>query len=398
MKSRHTCRACNERKTFALYLDTKTGEYLPEQYGKCNRADKCGYHLSPYHDGYSQTMWEQEKGNRSEFLNNWKTTNLQPHAKPISFISFEIFKQNLKSYKQNNFVKFLIDLFGNEIAAGLISKYFIGTSKHWPGATIFWQIDVTGKIRSGKIMLYSLTTGKRVKEPFSHFTWVHSAIKQPEFQLKQCFYGEHLLKGNKKPVAIVESEKTAIIASVYFPQFIWIAAGSLNGLNVEKCEVLKDRDVVLYSDLSKPKPDKPTAFEVWTIKAKELSNIGRFIVNDLLECKADEAQRIEGSDLADYLIKFDYKKFIEAENAPVLKTEDINFLKGTTETGKEFDNLIIAWVKTKQGENYELLFSREGNYLPFGEQKEIVKELEMYFNKVFKPIMFDGDSYYCNTF
>ncbi|MEO8853521.1 MAG: DUF6371 domain-containing protein [Ginsengibacter sp.] len=404
MKSRYTCPACNGRKTFARYLDTKTGEHLPEQYGKCNRADKCGYHLNPYHDGYSQTIWEQEKGNHSEFPKDWKPTQPQPKpqppAKPVSFILLDSLKQSLKAYEQNNFVKFLIDLFGIEITTKLVSKYFIGTSKHWPGATIFWQIDITGTIRSGKIMLYSPTTGKRVKEPFNHIAWVHTAINEPEFNLQQCFYGEHLLKGNTKPVAIVESEKTAIIASLYFPKFVWIAAGNLHSLNAEKCEALRGRQVVLYPDLSKPQPGKPTAFEKWSEKARELSNITRFFVNDLLERKAGETQKIVGGDFADYLVKFDYRKFIEPDpvRMPALKMEDILLIPTETHTGKEFDNLIIAWIKTKQGKNYELLFNKYENWLPYGENKEAVTKLERFFNKVFKPLQFENEIYHSHIF
>ena len=393
------CPDCLKR-TFVKYIDSTTGEYLPDHYGRCDREMKCNYHLNPYKDGYSQMIWEQQKG---EYKADWKPKppqpKPQPPAKPVSFIPLEQFKQSLKGYEVNNFVKYLIDLFGTEITGKLVSKYYIGTSKHWPGANIFWQIDITGTIRSGKIMLYSPTTGKRVKEPFNHIAWVHTALKQPEFNLQQCFFGEHLLKGNTKPVAIAESEKTAIIASVYFPQFIWIAAGNLHGLNAEKCEVLRGRQVVLYPDLSKPKPGNPTAFEVWSAKAKELSNIARFYVNDLLEKKAGEGQRITGSDLADYLIKFDYKKFIEPdpEQIPVLRLEDI-LLQGTTHTGKIFDNLIIAWVKTKQGNNYELLFNKDENCLPFGEKKEAVKQLSRFFNKVFKPLQFENEIYYSHIF
>jgi hypothetical protein len=76
----------------------------------------------------------------------------------------------------------------------------------------------------------------------------------------------------------VESEKTAIIASVYFPQFIWLAAGSKDGLNAHKCKVLQDRKVLFYPDLN--------AFDLWTNKAKELSHITTFSVSDLLERKA----------------------------------------------------------------------------------------------------------------
>ena len=64
-------------------------------------------------------------------------------------------------------------------------------------------------------MLYSPKTGKRSKEPYHAPNWVHKVLNLPEFSLQQCFFGEHLLKGNTKPVAICESEKTAIIASVY---------------------------------------------------------------------------------------------------------------------------------------------------------------------------------------
>lgn len=317
MSSRYTCPGpdCNKRKVFVRYIDNNTGEHLPEQYGKCNRLDKCGYHLSPYHDGHSQMIYEKERG---EYKENWEPTKSHiktpPPTNPISFIPSDLFKKSLQSYEENNFVKFLVQLFGNDIATGLISKYFIGTSKHWPGANIFWQIDIEGMIRSGKIMLYNPITGKRKK----YFTWVHSVIKLPGFELRQVFYGEHLLKNKIDPVAIVESEKTAIIASVYFPQFIWIAASGVDGLSAEKCQVLKDRQVILYPDLSRPKPGNPTAFEKWVSKVQELNTIANFTVNDLLERKASEAQRIEGCDLADFLINFDYKEFLP-KKAEVIK-------------------------------------------------------------------------------
>ena len=78
-------------------------------------------------------------------------------------------------------------------------------------------------------MLYNAHSGKRVKEPFSHITWAHKVLNLHNFSLKQCFFGEHLLN-EYKPIAIVESEKTAIIASAYIPKFNWIAVGSLNNL------------------------------------------------------------------------------------------------------------------------------------------------------------------------
>lgn len=296
--TRYFCPGCNHRdKTFVRYIDTQTGEHVAPTVGRCNREINCGYHYTPkqyFQDNNISFDTLQAKPYN-------KPNAVAPQQKPFSFIPVEVFKASLQSHEPNHFIKFLLDLFGVKVARDLISRYFIATSTHWKGTTIFWQIDIAGKVRTGKIMLYSPTTGKRVKEPFNHITWVHKVLKMLEFELKQCLFGEHLLQDKTKPVAIVESEKTAIIASVYFPQFIWLAVGSLNNLNAEKCKVIAGRKVTLFPDLN--------GFEKWNIKAKELSHLASFNVSDLLERKATEAERKQGFDLADYLIKFDYREF-----------------------------------------------------------------------------------------
>lgn len=40
------CPAC-QKKTFVLYVDAVTGNYLPEQYGKCDRESNCGFFQLP---------------------------------------------------------------------------------------------------------------------------------------------------------------------------------------------------------------------------------------------------------------------------------------------------------------------------------------------------------------
>lgn len=302
MNTRYRCPTCQQRdKTFSLYIDTETGEHIHPTVGRCNRESNCGYHYTPkqyFQDNPSRPVTPPLHCIAVNFSKS--KTN-----KPVTFIPVDVFKASLKAHEENHFVKFLINLFGVEVASYLISRYFIATSKHWSGATVFWQIDIQGKIRTGKIMLYNPTTGKRIKEPFQHISWVHTALKQPEFELRQCLFGEHLLIEKTKPVAIVESEKTAIIASVYLPQFIWVAVGSLTNLNAEKCSVLKGRTVTLFPDLN--------GFEKWSSRAKELSHIVNFTVSDLLECKATEAEKKQGLDLADYLIRFDFREFIQPE-------------------------------------------------------------------------------------
>lgn len=298
MNSRYGCPNCEKDKTFSQYIDTETGEQIHPSVGRCNRESNCGYHYTP-------KQYFQDN-NISFYTPQPKAYNLRPvtaQPKPVSFISVEVFKASLNptAFETNHFVQFLVNLFGVEVASELVSRYFIASSKHWNGASVFWQIDTQGKVRTGKIMLYSPTTGKRVKEPFTHISWAHKAIKQPKFELKQCLFGEHLLIDKTKPVAVVESEKTAVIANAYLPQFIWVAVGSLTNLNAEKCSILKGRTVTLFPDLN--------GFEKWSSKAKELSHLTIFTVSDLLERKATEAERKQGFDLADYLIKYNYKEF-----------------------------------------------------------------------------------------
>jgi len=49
----------------------------------------------------------------------------------------------------------------------------------------------------------------------------------------------------------------ALPASEY-PIILWLASGNLNGLSIEKCQVLKGRDIMIFPDLG--------AFENWSLK------------------------------------------------------------------------------------------------------------------------------------
>ena len=296
IKTRYRCPSCNHKAVFTHYIDTNTGEHIHPSVGICERLNNCGYHYPP-------KQYFQENGIVVD-------KSYQPTFKPkpilkrkAIFIPEEIFTSTLAKsiFDNNHFIKYLIKLFGLEITKELIDKYLIGNSTHWNGATIFWQVDALGRVRAGKIMLYDPVTGKRVKSPYKHINWAHRVLNLEDFELKQCLFGEHLLKDNEKPVAIVESEKTAIIASAYFPNFTWLASGSRNNLNAEICSVLKGRKITLFPDLD--------CFKKWDEKAKALEHIASFTVSDLLERKASSFERNQGLDLADYLIRFDINQF-----------------------------------------------------------------------------------------
>ncbi len=292
------CPQCNKRE-FKRYVDGETGEYLPEHVGRCNRESNCGYHYTPkqfFNDNPINKTLEVGKPLYKAF----PTSNIIQDA--FSTIPLSIFEKSLSHYERNYFAYYLKGLFHDDLAMQLVNRFHIGTSKHWQGATVFWQIDILGNIRAGKIMLYDGFTGKRRKDNTGkkYINWAHTSLNLPDFHLSQCFFGEHQLKVEPldKTIAIVEGEKTAVLMTALMPECIWLATGGLHNLKADKCKTLVKRKVILFPDLN--------AYDKWKAKEAELSTVGcQVIVSDLLERFATPDDKIEGYDLADYFIKPD---------------------------------------------------------------------------------------------
>ncbi|MDB5159627.1 MAG: hypothetical protein JWR50_4334 [Mucilaginibacter sp.] len=288
-KSRYSCPDCEAPKKFTRYIDTETNLHLADHVGKCDREESCGYHFTP------KQFFEAHPKNFK--LPQPRKIKPAPVLLRPGFIPKKLYQKSLKHYEKNDFVEYLSGLFDRKTLDNLIEDYHIGTAKHWPHATIFWQVDRKANVRTGKIMLYDPYTGKRVKQPYAHIAWVHTLLKEPDFNLKQCFFGEDLIyPGCKQIVAIVESEKTAVIAAGFMPDYIWVAAGSLEGLTYEKCRVLHGMDVILFPDAD--------AYPKWEAKAKQLRIKlpgTRFGIADYLADVPPE-QRTPGMDIADWLI------------------------------------------------------------------------------------------------
>lgn len=279
-----SCPACG-KKRFVRYWDSERGEYLPDSYGKCDRIESCGYWQKPGPEYFRQP---------------------EP---PPSRIEAGIFHRTLKAYDSNHLFVFLSELFSRQVAQSLLLKYYVGTTRD--GAAIFWQMDEREEIRSGKIMKYG-TDGHRT----GNTDWIHSRMERlamiPGFELEQCFFGQHLLSAcpQDKPIAIVESEKTALIANEYLADYVWLAAGSANGmggksLNRSKCSVLAGRDVMLFPDLTSPESKaERTCFDHWQQIADLMNEqLGtRATISPFLEGTATDEMKRRQWDLADYLV------------------------------------------------------------------------------------------------
>lgn len=294
------CPSCGRKKCFVKYVDTMGRITLPDSVGICDRVKKCGYHYTPKdyfreHPEAKDALMEDQAFVDASSLRS--ATIQQEEPVEPSYIPTDLVEKTLGHYDINPLYQFLCCIFGKEKTAWLFAHYRVGTSKKWNGATVFWQVDVYGKVRTGKIMGYDAKTGHRIKEPFNHVNWVHAELKLPDFHLKQCLFGEHLLASYQStPIMLVESEKTAIIGAGFVPQYLWLATGGINGCFKRECmEVLRGRSVTLMPDLG--------ATEKWQEKLPMLSSICKGVsVSDALERIATDEQREAGLDIGDFLL------------------------------------------------------------------------------------------------
>ncbi|MCD8405006.1 DUF6371 domain-containing protein [Tenacibaculum dicentrarchi] len=288
---KHECPQCKKNR-LVLYIDTENDNYLSSKVGRCDREINCGYHLTP----------------RVYFKNHnisYKPLINKNHPLEIKETNFHIPKDlnnSLANYDKNNFIKFIESKFNSEQVSSILNDYKIGTATAWNNGTIFWQIDYENKIRGGKIILYN-EKGKRTK----YINWIHSLnIKKGKinsFNLSQCFFGEHLISKYDRPIAIVESEKTACIMSVLFEKYLWLASGSLGGLNDKKIKILKNKTIILYPDLG-IESTNTSPYSKWKKSCEELKSKGYDIqISNLLEKKGSITERKKGFDIADYFLK-----------------------------------------------------------------------------------------------
>jgi len=378
------CPAC-QKKTFVLYVDSEKGNYLSEQYGRCDRESNCGYFLLPPLETKclfvlfesisvkSAKAYQIQQDRKTYYLPEKTVFEIQPTGAYVAeyflqsaanapkylgtdgkyfmaegtatavqsspkeqkktervFIPVEVFEQTLQPerYELNVFLQNLLSrvpypLDPSEVER-IVSLYYLGTVARGEriGAVTFPFIDSVGNVRAVQVKQFD-EMNHTVSTDFLHSIISRNASTKPDwldaYQSQEtkvsCLFGEHLLpRYPNNPVALVEAPKTAIYGALYFglpesqTDWLWLAVYNLSSLNLERCRVLKGRSVFLFPDLSKD----GKAFQSWSDKAKQFERLlpnTRFVVSDLLERAATDAERLAGLDLADYLIQQDWRKF-----------------------------------------------------------------------------------------
>lgn len=123
-----------------------------------------------------------------------------------------------------------------------LRKWNVGTDNR--GNTVFGHQSAAGELVNLQHVAY-LATGSRdkSKQPFY--------LKNPEGKKHgQCLYGIHMLREGV-PVIVVESGKTAGLASFFYPQYDFVSTGGASGLSREKLKALRGKSGYVLHDADK---------------------------------------------------------------------------------------------------------------------------------------------------
>lgn len=307
-KDKVNCPECKHSNCFSLYINTSTNQLLDAKYGRCDRENNCGYHCKP------------ENNRRTD-------ANILIPEVQESILDFEEFPDIYmahfkKEYKVNNLMRGLIPIFGKERVLETYNKYKLA---NWvDGAMIFTYY--TFALHTGKIIWYDDSLHRIKEGRKGKIMWLHNASYKSddgydyslneEKRITIPLFGAHLLWKDdssdrfNKYVCLVESEKSAIIMSMVFPQYKWLATGGLLNLNKNKFGFFQNRRVLVFPDLGVYKRENISVKDFWRNKMNEVCtmvSITYAIVNFVpANMYTEQLARWteQGKDVVDFLFEY----------------------------------------------------------------------------------------------
>ena len=164
--------------------------------------------------------------------------------------------------QRNTFIDFLLTLFEQPKVAAAVERYCIGGDSMC--RTIFPNIDQEGRCVGGAVIPY-LANGHRDKSKGA--SNIHAELRRKNktlpTQADQVLFGSHLLRlYPTASVGVVESQKSAVILSIIYPQIVWVATAGITNFNERLLSSIYDRNVIAYPDFN--------GVQEWTQRAKDL--------------------------------------------------------------------------------------------------------------------------------
>ena len=192
-------------------------------------------------------------------------------------------------HKNNGLAKFLQVRFAS--VSETFYKMNVGTSRE--GSVVFFYQNAKLQYEALKVVPYDSQTGKR-----SAGISIPKGYQVQDGYVQNCFFNECAIS-TANTVFIVESEKTAVVATLYFnePDFVFVATGGaqkLHSLLSAKLPILENKRVVLL-------PDNDAAGNGWMDVKKQVVADGY----ENVELWWLDRESPEGSDLADFILGTD---------------------------------------------------------------------------------------------
>jgi hypothetical protein len=241
------CPACG-KLSFVPYVDA-TGEMIAPTVGRCDHLQSCGYHLTP----------------REWFTTHPTEFKPQPIMMPQPTTPPEVIDLcSVEEWDARGSDKYYTDFCGNCAERGL-RKYFDDEAVHravdryhlqaWSHHhnTAFPAINQAGRVTDVMIIGYQPNLHRNGICFRYHGTqeWQQEQRQkhlENGFRFSPCLFGEHLLAQSSGTVCLVESQKTAVIGSIYFPEFTWLATCGCEQFKEAMLRPLKGREVYVYPD------------------------------------------------------------------------------------------------------------------------------------------------------
>ncbi len=147
---------------------------------------------------------------------------------------------------QSNLYKYLCSLYSTDEVNKVFARYQVGgvtrKEKSW---SIFPLVNASGHCVDAHMMPYH-ADGHRYNEHKWRLKELNGTVHRAPWPL----FGEHLLATDPTaPVGLVESEKTALLATMVAPDFIWLATSGKSNLNAERCSAIRDRECYIFPDV-----------------------------------------------------------------------------------------------------------------------------------------------------